>query len=118
MHISVSYLYSVTGSKNQGHNIIVDLGFKLVANLLKENRNVHLEFIVGVLVEGKLAVRTIDHLCINTDTAVMIIEKQAVQPLPIILPYIALIREHLPDELRELGLEGDGLADVKVTYPQ
>lgn len=73
--------------ENQGHDIIFNLGFKLVTDLLQEIRNVRLELIVSILVEGKLAIRTIDHIGINTDATVMIIEIQTVQSFSVILPH-------------------------------
>ena len=104
----------VNGFENQGQDIVIDFGFKLVTDLLQENRNVLLELIVSILVEGKLAVGTIDHFGINADAAVMIIEEKTVQSLPVILPHNPFIMDHLLDELRELGPEGNGLADGKV----
>ena len=103
------------GFENQGHDIIVELGFKLVANMFQEGRDACLEVFIGGLIKGKLPVRWITHISNNVDAPVIIIEIEPVHLFRIPLPHYPPIREHLPDELGEFGPEGDWLADGKVT---
>lgn len=103
------------GFENQSHDIIFDNGFKLVADLLKENGDVFLEFTECMPVEGEKVVGRVIHLGINTDAAVTVIENEAVHLLTVILPHDPSVRDHPLEELWELEPESLGFPDCKVT---
>ena len=103
------------GFENHGHDIIIDNGFKLVADLLKENGDVFLEFTECMPVEGEKVVGRVVHLGIDTNAAVTVFENEAVHLLTVILPHDPSVWEHPLEELWELEPESLGFPDCKVT---
>ena len=108
------YLFG-NGFENQSHDIIFDDGFKLVADLLKENGDVFLEFTVCMPVECEKAAGRVLHLGIDTDAAVTVIENEAVHLLTVILPHDPSVREQPLEELWESAPESIGFPDCKMT---